>query len=219
MDSEARIVACLRAAGADLQLPALEDAALRNVIGLGLREAIERLYPQADPDAWRAYADRYRHYFLAGDGAASTLFHGALELVQRLHRRGLLLAIATGKGRRGLDRALAEQDCAALFHASRCADETRSKPHPQMLLELMEELDVTPAETLMIGDTEYDLQMARSAGVAAVGVAYGVHDPRRLLAHGPLACVADIAELTAWLEHYIMERQAPNPHQTPAVLP
>lgn len=219
MDSEARIVSCLRAAGAELGLPALDDGVLRNVIGLGLKEAIETLHPEAGPEGWRAFADRYRNNFLASDGAASPLFDGALELLTRLQRRGVLLAIATGKSRRGLDRALTEQGCARLFHATRCADETFSKPHPQMLLELMEELGVTPDETLMVGDTEYDLQMARSAGVAAVGVAYGVHAPQRLLACSPLACVGDIAELTAWLEHYIMMRHDANVHpETPAVL-
>jgi len=219
MDSAARIVACLRAAGDDLGLPALENEVLRNIIGLGLKEAIETLYPQADAALWRNFADRYRHHFLASDAEASVLFPGALALVRRLHRSGMLLAIATGKSRRGLDRALAEQDCAPWFHASRCADETFSKPHPRMLLEIMEELAVRPAETLMIGDTEYDLQMASSAGVAAVGVGYGAHSPDRLLAHRPLACLGDMAELTLWLERHLLERQGANPDPTPAVLP
>jgi phosphoglycolate phosphatase len=218
MDSEARIVACLRATGEDLGLPARPDADLRDVIGLGLREAIASLHPDAGPAVQRDFADRYRHHFLAAEGQASTLFRGALELVNDLHRRGLLLAVATGKGRRGLDRAFAEQGCAHLFHASRCADETFSKPHPRMLIEIMEVLEVTAAETLMIGDTEYDLQMAHSAGVAAAAVSYGVHPRHRLLQHGPLICAADLAELTAWLRRYIMERRNGDPSSSTAVI-
>jgi len=206
MDSEAKIVGSLRAAGLDLNLPALEDRALRNIIGLGLKEAIETLYPDVDEATWQAFGDRYRHHFLAADGEISIFFDGVINMLQGLQRQGMMLGVATGKSRRGLDRALTENDCMALFDATRCADETFSKPHPQMLLEIMEELDVSPAETLMIGDTEYDLQMASNAGVAAIGVSYGVHERERLLQHAPLVCVEDVMQLTLWLERYIMER-------------
>jgi phosphoglycolate phosphatase len=205
MDSEAKSVASLRAAGNDLALKALDDKTLRHVIGLGLKESIETLYPAADLDTHRAFADRYRHHFLAGDGEESLFFNGALQMVEGLHRQGFLLGIATGKSRRGLDRALAEHQCSHLFHASRCADETFSKPHPQMLLEIMDELSVSPAETLMIGDTEYDLLMARNAGVAAAAVSYGVHERDQLLLHRPLICADDIEELTAWLRHFSID--------------
>ena len=204
MNSEAKIVNSMRAAGDDLGLATLDDRTLRNVIGLGLKEAIETLYPDAGLDIHRAFADRYRHYFLAADGMVSTFFDGALDMVRGLRRQGMLLGVATGKSRRGLDRALAEHNCGDLFHATRCADETFSKPHPQMLLEIMEVLGVSPNESLMIGDTEYDLMMAQNAGVAAVGVTYGVHERERLVQHRPLACVADIRELTSWLRHYSM---------------
>jgi len=204
MDSEAKIVTCLRAAGNDAGLKPLDDMALRNVIGLGLKEAIETLYPDVGLENHRAFADRYRNHFLSA-GETSTLFSGAFEMLQNLHRQGFLLGVATGKGRRGLDRAMEEQGCRGLFHASRCADETFSKPHPQMLLEIMDELETAPGETLMIGDTEYDLSMAKSAGVASVGISHGVHERERLLLHQPLACVADIGELTAWLRRYSRE--------------
>ncbi len=209
MDSEAKIVGSLRASGNDLGLEPLANRALRNVIGLGLKEAVEMLYPDAGLDTQRAFTDRYRHHFLAAGGAESVFFAGALELVQGLHREGFLLGVATGKSRRGLDRALAEHGCAGLFHATRCADETFSKPHPQMLLEIMEELGTMPGETLMIGDTEYDLLMARSAGVAAVGVSYGVHERDRLMQHRPLACVDNIVELAAWLSRYSKDGAQP----------
>jgi phosphoglycolate phosphatase len=200
MDSEAKIVSCMRVAGNELGLTALDDKTLRDVIGLGLMEAIETLYPGAALDVHRAFADRYRHHFLSADGESSLFFDGALELVQGLRRRGILLGVATGKSRRGLNRVLAEHDCGGFFHATRCADETFSKPHPQMLLEIMDELDVAPEHTLMVGDTEYDLQMAKNAGVHAVGVSYGVHERARLLRHQSLACVDNVQELAAWLD-------------------
>ena len=209
MDSAAKIVGSMRAAGNDLGLAPLDDMALRNVIGLGLKEAIEMLYPGAGLDTRRAFADRYRHHFLAEDGEASTFFGGALELLRGLHRRGLLLGVATGKGRRGLNRVFAEQNCGGLFHATRCADEAFSKPHPQMLLEIMEELGALPEETLMIGDTEYDLQMANNAGVSAIGVSYGVHERERLLRHRPLACVDSVGDLSLWLDRCSSEWSQP----------
>ena len=203
MDSEAKIVASMRAAGNDLGLESLDDKTLRNVIGLGLKEAIEMLYPGAVVDIHRAFTDRYRHHFLSGCGEASTFFAGALQLLQDLHRSGMLLGVATGKSRRGLNRVLTELECGEFFHATRCADETFSKPHPQMLLEIMDELGVAPEETVMIGDTEYDLQMANNAGVKAIGVSYGVHERERLLQHQPLICVDSIQDLTVCLNPYI----------------
>jgi len=209
MDSEAKIVGSLRAAGGDLGLQALTDNTLRNVIGLGLKEAIETLYPFAGIDIHRAFADRYRHHFLAAGAESSPFFTGALELVQDLYGRGFLLGIATGKSRRGLDRALTKYDCGRFFHATRCADETFSKPHPQMLLDIMDRLGVNPQETLMIGDTEYDLLMAHSAGVGAVGVSYGVHERERLLRHRPMVCVDHLHELTAWLRNFSIDSPGP----------
>ncbi len=202
MDSAAKIVASMRAAGDDLGLPPLDDDSRRNVIGLGLKEAIEMLYPDADLDDHRAFADRYRHHFLAEGGQPSQFFTGAMELVKALHQRGLLLGVATGKSRRGLVREFAEHGCDKFFHATRCADETFSKPHPQMLLDIMEVLGVEPLQTIMIGDTEYDLQMAKNAGVRSIGVNYGAHERQRLLQHQPLACVDSIAELAACLDGY-----------------
>jgi phosphoglycolate phosphatase len=128
------------------------------------------------------------------------LFDGVEALLHGLHADDRLLAIATGKSRRGLDTALADSGLGALFAASRTADETFSKPHPAMLLELMDQLGASPRETLMIGDTEYDMQMAANAGVDALAVGYGVQPPERLLQHGPRACVMSVAELGRWLQ-------------------
>jgi len=200
MDSEARIVACIRAAIEDLQLEPRDDASIRNIIGLGLTEAINVLYPGSDTAFHTAMIDRYRYHFLTANPTRSELFAGAEETLQQLADTGYLLAVATGKGRRGLDMVLEETGLGRFFHATRCSDETFSKPHPLMLEQLMDELGAEPGETLMIGDTEYDLQMATNARAAALAVSYGVHARERLLQHQPLHCIDAISELPAWLD-------------------
>lgn len=197
MDSEAQIVSCLHAAIADLGLAALSDDTVRNVIGLGLREAIDMLAPGRDADFHRLFVEAYREHWFAHQG--SNLFAGAREVLDTMKAQGLLLGVATGKARRGLCRVLAETGLGDCFDATRCADETLSKPHPQMLLELMAELDVTPRQTLMVGDTEYDMEMATNAGTAKVAVRSGVHSAVRLNRHAPLACLERVTELPAWL--------------------
>jgi phosphoglycolate phosphatase len=199
MDSEARIVACLRAAIEDTGLPHRPDEALRNIIGLGLREALETLYPDGNDKQHDDLVKHYRHHFLKSNETPSPLFDGAEQLIRELHAQGHFLAVATGKGRQGLDKVLEETALGEYFHYTRCADETRSKPHPQMLLEIMDWLGTEPDNTLMVGDTEFDLQMARNAGARALGVSYGVHDKARLLACEPLACLDSLAEVAAWL--------------------
>lgn len=200
LNSEARIVECLRNAGADAGLPSLPDKTLSNVIGLGLREAIMALYPEAAPEDHVRFVDYYRHHYLCASQTPTPLFEGVRELLADLGRRGACLAIATGKARRGLDRALVEHGFDKTFHTTRCADEAFSKPHPQMLLDIMEHVGVGPEETLMVGDTEYDIVMAQNAGVAALGVGYGVHGRDRLMQLKPLACVDTITELAAWFD-------------------
>lgn len=199
IDSEARIVNCMRAAIQDLQLPSRSRDEMRNVIGLGLQEALTTLYPDGAPAIYQNLVERYRHHFLFQDETPSALFAGVEALLNDLRERDHYLAIATGKGRVGLDKALDDTGLRAYFDYTRCADETRSKPHPQMLEEIMERLGVGPEETLMIGDTEYDLLMAHNAGTSALAVSYGVHDKQRLLACNPLECVDDVATLHGWL--------------------
>jgi phosphoglycolate phosphatase len=199
MDSEAKIVASLRCTISDLALPYREDEDLRNIIGLGLKEAINTLYPHSDERLFTSFVDRYRHHFLSADRTPSELFPGAKDTIQALYEQGYMLAVATGKGRRGLNQVLDETGLKAFFFSSRCAEETCSKPHPLMLLEIMEELDVTPESTLMIGDTEYDLEMANRAGVTPVGVSYGVHHPQRLWQHKPVTLLDSLDQLSTWL--------------------
>ena len=199
MDSEARIVTSFTAAIADVGAVPPADAVIRDIIGLALPQAMQQLVPDTDSALQQRLMDRYRHHYLYASQIPSQLFPGAADTVYELRQQGYLLAVATGKGRHGLNRALEETGCTDLFHATRCADETFSKPHPQMLLELMDELDVTPRDTLMIGDTEYDMNMARNAGTAALAVSYGVHVSARLLQCGALACVDSINEIKEWL--------------------
>lgn len=201
MDSEAQIVRCLQAASHDLGLEYRDEAACRNIIGLGLREAVNGLYPGADDAFVTRYTERYRHYWFQVAGE-SRLFPGARETLESLYDEGYRLAVATGKGRAGLNKVLATTGLGELFAATRCADETLSKPHPRMLRELMDELDIPPEETLMVGDTEYDMEMARSAGAGPVAVSYGVHAPERLLRHDPLACLDSLCDFRPWLTGY-----------------
>ncbi len=199
MDSQARIVDCLQCTAADMALPALSPDVLKNVIGLGLREAILGLYPQLDDAQVTHFADRYRYHFITANDTPSALFADVRQLLERLNDRGFMLAVATGKARRGLEPVLNETGLKALFHGSRCADETRSKPHPQMLEELLEEFAVEADDALMVGDTEYDIIMAHSLNMDALAVSYGVHDKVTIMQHQPLACVDSIKEMSDWL--------------------
>lgn len=200
MDSEARIVDCVRAAAGDLDLDIPSDDAIRNIIGLGLREAIDSLFPGADDDLHLNIVTRYRIHYLNENRTPSQLFQGAKEVIQGLAEQEYLLAVATGKGRSGLNLVLESTGIGGYFHATRCADETFSKPHPEMLQQIIDELGVFPKEALMIGDTEYDLEMAANAGVASLGVAYGVHAPERLAKHNPLGCLDRVTDLPDWLQ-------------------
>ena len=199
MDSEARIVSCIQSAFVDVgeEPPSREVA--RDVIGLGLEEAVTVLWPDGGVLQRRRVMDRYRYHFLVANETASSLFQGARQVIDVLGKRGYLLAVATGKSRRGLNSSLASTGLKDSFHATRCADETFSKPHPEMLLQLMDELGVDGSETLMVGDTEYDMQMASNAGASALAVCYGVHSPERLLRHRPLDCLRDLQEIPVWL--------------------
>lgn len=198
MDSEAQIVSCMQAAIDDLALESRSRDEVKDIIGLGLHEAVASLYPQADDVLVTRIADRYREHWLGGS-SQSQLFPGVEETLSLLKEEGFRLAVATGKGRRGLDKVLRETGLGELFDATRCSDETRSKPHPLMLEQIMGELRAAPEETAMIGDTEYDMEMARNAQAHPIAVTYGVHDWPRLQRHAPLACLDRITELSDWL--------------------
>jgi phosphoglycolate phosphatase len=199
MDSEARIVTCMQRAAVDIGAAVPDDHAARDVIGLGLDQAVARLFPGSGPERVAQLVDAYRAHWLGEAILPSALFAGTRELVSWLHAEGYLLAVATGKSRRGLDKSLDESGLGEFFHVTRCADETFSKPHPRMLEEILTDLDTPPRRALMVGDTEYDMQMAASAGVPAVGVSHGVHHAERLLQHGARHCFDCLADLQRWL--------------------
>lgn len=198
MDSAGAIAFSIQAASRDVGLPVPSESEARHIIGLGLNEAVAALFPELPRSDYGALVERYRHHYLSQD-AEIPLFSGVTETIAALREEGFLLAVATGKGRHGLDRVLRHTGLGQYFHSSRCADECFSKPHPCMLLKIMDELGVVPARTLMIGDTSHDLQMAGNAGVAAVGVSYGAHPREGLMALSPLACAEDFGELSRWL--------------------
>lgn len=200
MDSAAHIVSSFQASIDDLSLPSKSDDEVKNIIGLGLKEAVDALFPDEDNAFHVNLVDRYRYHFLAGDQTKSELFPGALELLDELTELGHFLAVATGKGRLGLARVLKDTGLNTFFHSTRCADETASKPDPLMLMEILQELDIQPHEALMIGDTEYDMEMATNAGVAALAVSTGVHERERLISHKPVGCIDHIGDMSAWLQ-------------------
>jgi phosphoglycolate phosphatase len=198
IDSAGAIVACIQAACRDLDLPVPDDERASHVIGLGLADALAHAIPGLPPSEYPRVAERYRHHFLVR-GASLPLFPGTLEMLADLRAGGHALAIATGKSRAGLARALAQARLQELFTATRCADQCAPKPAPDMLLELLDEVGVAPGRALMVGDTSHDVQMAANAGVAAVAVSYGAHAGADLAALSPLALVHSTAELARWL--------------------
>ena len=198
MDSTAGIAESIREAARDLGLPVPAREVASHVIGLGLRDSLRSAVPSLPEQRYAEFAEAYRRHF-AVEAQRMELFPGVRELLGDLRASGRILAVATGKSRRGLDQALAATELAPYFAASRCADETIPKPDPAMLLELLEELEAPPAGTLMVGDTSHDLEMARGAGVDALAVSYGAHAVDALRALMPRACVASVAELRAWL--------------------
>ena len=197
IDSASTIAECIQLAAADvgLAVPTKEQAS--HVIGLGLHDALRYAVPDLRPEQMSEFVARYRYHFLSREDAMG-LFDGMRELLGSL-KKDRVLGIATGKSRRGLDRSLEATGLKPYFHGSRCADETHPKPHPAMLMELMDEFGVSQAETLMIGDTSHDLEMARAAGVDALAVTYGAHAASGLQACGPRGCVGTVAELREWL--------------------
>ena len=201
IDSASAIASCIQEAAREMGLPVPDRERASHVIGLGLHDSLRHAVPTLEPQDYPQFIDSYRRHFLNCEDSMQ-LFPGMRELLARLRDRGHLLAIATGKSRRGLQRALELATLDEFFHATRCADETQPKPHPAMLLELLEELAIEPQGSLMIGDTSHDLEMARAAGVAAVAVCYGAHPERSLRALSPLACVPSVTELEQWLEKH-----------------
>lgn len=199
IDSIGWIVHCLRCAAAVCGLPDPSESDARDVIGLSLGEAMQTLFAGISSSQQAALVAAYQEAYAVKEVSRDDLFDGVADMLDTLRYRGYRLAVATGKGRRGLRQAIEATGTGALFNVTRCADETASKPHPRMLMEIMAEAEATAQRTLMIGDSVHDLKMAANARVASVGVTCGANSREQLLAHNPLACLSATTELMGLL--------------------
>ncbi|MES2413183.1 MAG: HAD-IIIA family hydrolase [Pseudomonadota bacterium] len=197
-DSTKIIIRCIQAAVKDVGGTVPTDEAAGYVIGLALSQALAHAAPDVPPEKYPELGERYRHHYSAHYNDLS-LFDGVLPMLAELKACGHLLAVATGKSRRGLDEALKTDELRGRFHSSRTADETAGKPDPRMLHELMDEFNIPAARVLMVGDTTHDLQMAVNAGCPSVGVSYGAHEPSTFTSLNPLHVAHSVQDLRDWL--------------------
>jgi len=206
MDSAQKISNCIQASARDVGLVEPSTKQAKSIIGLGLFEAMRHLFPDASEPQIVSMVDAYKHHFVTADGTEQKLFEGVVEGLQALEDAGAVLAVATGKSRAGLDRAFGALDLKHHFVTSRCADETRSKPHPQMLHEILDFTAIEPHKAIMVGDTTYDLDMAANANMAGLGAGYGVHSEQMLLDSKALSVQLSFNAIIAWLLDNRVER-------------
>jgi phosphoglycolate phosphatase len=199
MDSVGSIVGCTQAVIAELGLGEADETTIRGTVGLGLRETVDTLVPGCDDALYDVVLECYRRHWVATFRDRPLLFPGVRGMLGDLAQGGYLLAVATGKSRRGLEHAFDQTGLRGDFHASRTADEALSKPHPQMLLDILDQLGVRPRAALMVGDSIYDLRMAANAGTHGVAVLSGAHGREELAAEAPRVLLEQIVELPAWL--------------------
>ena len=200
LDSLAKIAECMRLAAQDANLEPRSEEEIRGIVGLGLQEAVTTLYPGVKQPPLDILRERYSHHFLIKDQRPCSFYPDVEETLAELKSSGHSIAVATGKSRLGLDRVLGNLGMQDFFHASRCADETLSKPNPLMLSEILSELEYPVAEAIMVGDTEFDLAMAAELGMRRVGVSYGAHNQARLNRHQPEAIIDNLSELLRLVE-------------------
>lgn len=199
MDSVGRIVSSMQHAAVDVNLPVPTDEAVKDIIGLSLKEALHILFGALSAEDFERLTSAYRDHYVNKDETPTPLFAGSMETLKALKEKGYLMAVATGKARQGLVRVWAQTDTEKFFDFSCCADEAASKPSPQMIENILNHLDVKPEDTLMVGDSCYDMQMAKAAGVDRIGVSFGVHNETHLLPHGPLTILDDMRALLNWV--------------------
>lgn len=200
IDSAARIVSSFQGGARELGHRVPSDEAVRNIIGLGLAEAIMEVMPELEPHQVDPMAKAYSRHYVEIDQTPTQLFHAVEEGLERLRAQGFRLAVATGKSRLGLNRVLTDTGLAPMFEITRCADETRSKPHPMMLEQILHESGVEANAALMIGDTVYDMDMAANAGVDGLAVTYGVHEEDKLRQSTPTHTVDSFVEFLDWIK-------------------
>lgn len=197
-DSAEKICTSMIHAAEELRLPELTAADVKNIIGLGLPEAVMTLFPNITDRDVKAVCDAYSRNFVIADEIPSSLFPGVQSTMDALRDAGHHLAVATGKSRKGLDRVLKNMFLDDYFDATRCADETASKPQPKMLYELVSEMAFSIEDSVMIGDTEFDMEMARRADMPKIAVDYGAHHIDRLKGYEPIICVSQFEEIAEW---------------------
>jgi phosphoglycolate phosphatase len=200
MDSAQKIANCIKASAGDLNIPVPTEQAAKRIIGLGLDEAMRKLFPEVAAQQIPRLVERYRINWLEKDTTNQELFPGVRDGLRELAASGAFLAVATGKSRQGLQRQLDDLDLGELFAVTRCADETRSKPHPQMLAEILDYTAISPHKAIMVGDTTYDLEMASNADIVSIGAGYGVHQHDELAAQGALAVMQSFNEILSWFQ-------------------
>lgn len=195
IDSSEKIISCMQRAAETSGLSMLSDAQVKSIIGLGLPEAIYTLYPDVELASRENFREHYARHYIEADQVPCEFFPGVLDTLEHFKSEGHQLVIATGKARRGLNRILANMQLLDFFHGSRCSDETQSKPHPQMLQELLREFSRQPDEAVMVGDTTFDMEMAQRARVPRIAVSYGVHNVEVLKQFDPRAVIHHFEEL------------------------
>lgn len=198
MDSTHSIVSSIQLACEDLNLPKPSDSMAAWVIGLSLESALYRCVPQVTEQQMPDFLDRYKYHYFRSDHESKP-FVGIADSLQQMRANKTLLAVATGKSRYGLDRAMGHANLNAMFDSTRTADETAGKPDPKMLYEILEEFNMQPDQVLMVGDTTHDVDMAHNAGVDSLAVTYGAHDPDTLKKSKPTQIVDTVSDLHAWV--------------------
>ena len=199
IDSQAHILHSMKNALEDEDLSIPSDDAIRHIIGLSLYKAIETLVPELNAEAVNRVAENYRRHFFAEAHSSSELFNGAEDVIRDLHASGYYLAVATGKGRNGLDIALNKTGLEHYFHITRCADETRSKPDPMMLDEILTDLELSAEQAIMVGDTSYDVEMAQNIKMDSIAVTYGMHDKQHLKNYAPTHFIDSIDQISQFV--------------------
>lgn len=204
MDSTYSIIKSIQLAAADLGLAVPSDAQASWIIGLSLEAGLYKAVPELTADQVDDFLERYRHHFFQRDQSIK-MFDGAVPLLDNLRERTVPISVATGKSRVGLDRVLKTVNLTHYFNTTRCADETQSKPDPQMLHEIMWELDLEPQNVLMVGDTTHDIYMAHNAGIDCLAVSYGAHDVPTIEKSEPIVIVESVPEMHEWIVKRLKE--------------
>lgn len=195
MDSIGRIVSCMQTAAKLMEQTVPTCHEVKQIIGLSLSNAVDVLFPQCNAEQQRNIIEHYHFQYIEEDNTPTPLFDNAIELLKHLKQENKIIAVATGKARAGLERVMSMSDTKQFFSTTRCADEANSKPDPDMLNQILNELCVSPEKAIMVGDTSHDLKMARDAGIASIGVTFGVHERHILQKYDPIAIVDSLAEM------------------------